>query len=91
VQDCRLGYGRALRLAHIDRIDRQAFEQTIGAPIGSNPLWPGGRLHTLNRAGSLEVIDGVAINPKLAPLRALVASRLEPQASGEERQVAASA
>jgi hypothetical protein len=91
VQDCRLGYGRALRLARIDRIDSQAFEQTIGAPIGSSPLWPGGRLHTLNRAGSLEVIDGVAINPKLAPLRALVARRLAPRASGEETQAAASA
>jgi hypothetical protein len=31
----------------------------------------------------------VAINPKLAPLRALVARRLAP-ASGEETQVAAS-
>jgi hypothetical protein len=91
VQDCRLGYGRALRLARIDRIDMEAFEQTIGAPIGSSPLWPGGRLHTLNRAGSLEVIDGVAINPKLAPLRALVARRLKPRAPAQETQVAASA
>jgi hypothetical protein len=70
--------------------DGETFEQTIGAPIGSSPLWPGGRLHTLNRAGSLEVIDGVAINPKLAPLRAVVASRPEPRASVEEVQTAAS-
>jgi hypothetical protein len=84
-----LGYGRALRLTRIDRMDGETFEQTIGAPIGSSPLWPGGRLHTLNRAGSLEVIDGVAINPKLAPLRALVAGRLEPRASGQDTQIAA--
>ena len=78
VQDCTHGYGRALRLARIDRLDTQSFAQTFTAKIGSGPLWPGGRLHTLNRAGRLEVIDGVGINPKLAPLRGAVARRLEP-------------
>jgi hypothetical protein len=85
VQDCTQGYGRALRLARVDRLDPEGFAQTFAAKIGSGPLWPGGRLHTLNRAGSLEVIDGVGINPKLAMLRAPVARRLEPRedAGGE--------
>jgi hypothetical protein len=91
VQDCTHGYGRALRLARIDRIDAEGFAQTVGPPIGSGPSWPGGRLHTLNRAGALEVIDGMGINPKLALLRALVASRLEPQESPEERKAEATA
>jgi len=82
VQDCTFGYGRALRLARIDRLDPEGFEQTLGPPIGSGPLWPGGRLHTLNRAGSLEVIDGTGINPKLGLLRELVARRMEPRQDG---------
>jgi hypothetical protein len=84
VQDCTDGYGRALRLARIDRIDPQGFEQTFTARIGSGPLWPGGRLHTLNRFGSLECIDGVAFNPKLGLIRPLVASYLEPQPSPKD-------
>ena len=83
VQDCTHGYGHALRLARIDRLDPEGFAQTFTASIGSNALWPGGRLHTLNRAGRLEVIDGVSIAPKFAPLRALVASRLAPGDSAE--------
>jgi hypothetical protein len=89
VQDCTLGYGRALRLARIDRLDPQEFAQTLGPPIGSGPLWPGGRLHTLNRAGPLEVIDGVGINPKLRPLRELAARRLEPRAETDDGRATA--
>jgi hypothetical protein len=89
VQDCRQSYGRALRLARIDRLDPQGFEQTIEAPINSSPLWPGGRLHTLNRAGALEVIDGITINPKLKLMREIVARRFEPQAAVEASKVAA--
>lgn len=83
VQDCTHGYGHALRLARIDKLDPETFEQTLGPPIGSSALWPGGRLHTLNRAGSLEVIDGVAVTPKLGLARGLVARRLEPRATDE--------
>ena len=83
VQDCTHGYGRALRIARIDRLDPEVFDQTFTAEIGSGPLWPGGRLHTLNRCGSLEVIDGVGINPKLGLLRPLVASHLEPRPASE--------
>jgi hypothetical protein len=91
VQDCTHGYGHALRLARIDRLDTQDFAQTFTAHIGSGPLWPGGRLHTLNRFGPLEVIDGVSITPRLAPLRTLVARRLEPRESIDETGIAASA
>ena len=79
MQDCTHGYGRALRLARVDRLDPERFAQTFTARIGSSPLWPGGRLHTLNRTGALEVIDGVGINPKLGLLRGAVARRLEPR------------
>lgn len=88
VQDCRKGYGRALRLARIDRLDPDHFEQTLAAPIESGPLWPGGRLHTVNRAGRLETIDGVAITPKFAPLRGLVAKRYEPGEAAEPAPLA---
>jgi hypothetical protein len=91
VQDCTHGYGRALRLARIDRLDPEGFAQTFTARIGSGPLWPGGRLHTLNRAGALEVIDGVGINPKLALLRGPVARRLEPREDAGGAEVAAPA
>jgi hypothetical protein len=91
VQDCTHGYGHSLRLARIDRLDTQNFAQTFTAEIHSSPLWPGGRIHTLNRYGALEVIDGVSINPKLGALRALVASHLEPRESREESTIEASA
>jgi len=88
VQDCRKGYGRALRFARIDRLDPDHFEQTLAAPIESGPLWPGGRLHTVNRAGRLETIDGVAVTPKFAPLRRLAATRYEPGEAPEPTPLA---
>lgn len=57
-QDCRRGYGAALGLAEITRLDDEAFEQRVEAILRPGPLWPGRRLHTLNRAGRLECIDG---------------------------------
>jgi hypothetical protein len=57
-QDCRDGYGAALGLARITRLDDEAFEQQVETILRPGPLWPGRRLHTLNRAGSLECIDG---------------------------------
>jgi hypothetical protein len=90
VQDCSQGYGRALRLARIDRLDPRAFAQTLSAPIVSDALWPGGRLHTLNRAGALEAIDGIAINPKPAALRGTAARRQAPSAPVEQAGTAGS-
>lgn len=64
VQDNGAGYGAALALAEITRLDRDGFEQRIIARIGSGPRWQGRRLHTLNRAGGLECIDGSAYSPR---------------------------
>ena len=57
-QDCRGGYGAALGLAEITRLDDAGFEQRVETVMHAGPLWPGRRLHTLNRAGRLECIDG---------------------------------
>lgn len=65
IQDCRNGYGTALGLAEITRLDDDAFEQRVDAVLRPGPLWPGRRIHTLNRAGRLECIDGSAWSSKL--------------------------
>jgi hypothetical protein len=64
-QDCRGGYGRAVTLAEITRLDSDAFEQNILVTFCAGPRWPGRRLHTLNRAGRLECIDGSATAVKI--------------------------
>ena len=63
-QDCRKGYGTALGLAEIIRLDDDHFEQRVETILRPGPLWPGHRLHTLNRAGALECIDGSASRRK---------------------------
>jgi hypothetical protein len=57
-QDCRKGYGTALGVAEITRLDDDGFAQRVEAILHPGPRWPGRRLHTLNRAGRLECIDG---------------------------------
>lgn len=64
VQDGRRGYGAALALAEVTRLDDDAFEQRVLATIAPGTRWPGHRLHTLNRAGWLEVIDGSSFSPR---------------------------
>jgi hypothetical protein len=59
-QDCDAGYGAALGLAEITRLDDEGFSQRVETVLRPGPLWPGSRLHTLNRAGRLECIDGSA-------------------------------
>lgn len=78
VQDCTGGYGSALGLAEIVRLDERHFEQVLRARIGPGPLWPGRRLHTLNRAGRLECIDGSAIVPRLPGLGRSAAAPVPP-------------
>ncbi len=58
VQDCRTGYGGALALARIDRLDGQGYAQSVETILSPGPLWAGGRLHTLDAAGGFEFIDG---------------------------------
>ncbi len=63
-QDCRRGYGDALALARIDRLDDEGYAQTVETVLRSGPLFPGTRLHTLNRTSSFEFIDGSARSPR---------------------------
>jgi len=59
-QDCTDGYGAALGLAEVTRLDDEGFAQRVETVLRPGPEWPGRRLHTLNRAGRLECIDGSA-------------------------------
>ena len=59
-QDCTDGYGAALGLAEITKLDDEGFTQRVEAVLRPGPEWAGRRLHTLNRAGRLECIDGSA-------------------------------
>jgi hypothetical protein len=64
VQDNRTGYGASMLLTEITRLDDGGFAQQVLAPLGPSPQWPGRRLHTLNRAGRLEVVDGSAMSAR---------------------------
>ena len=61
VQDCHAAYGAALGLAEITRLEEIRYEQVVRTRLSPGPEWPGRRLHTLNRAGPLECIDGSAL------------------------------
>lgn len=65
VQDCRGGYGRAIGLAEVTCLNQDDFGQTVHTVLSPNASWPGRRLHTLNRFGRLECIDGSRNSPKL--------------------------
>ncbi len=58
VQDCASGYGAALGLAEVTRLDEGGFDQVVRTVLRPGGEWPGRKLHTLNRAGRLECIDG---------------------------------
>lgn len=60
VQDCRHGYGEALALARVERLDPEGYRQTVETTLRAGPAWAGNRLHTLNAAGGFEFIDGSA-------------------------------
>jgi len=69
VQDCTHGYGAALGLAEIVELTPTTYQQIVRHTIRPGPLWPGRKLHTLNRSGRLEVIDGSRIQPKIPAFR----------------------
>ncbi len=69
VQDCRRGYGAALALARVDRLDDGGFAQTIAAVMRPGAGWPGRRVHTYNEAGGFEFIDGSAFAARWGVLR----------------------
>lgn len=64
VQDCRAGYGAALGIARVDRLDDSGFAQTVETILRAGPEWPGRRFHTLNRTAAFEFIDGSAPAPR---------------------------
>lgn len=64
VQNCADGYGAALALAEVVELSPTAFRQTVRHSLKPGPAWPGRKLHTLNRCGRLEVIDGSRVQPK---------------------------
>ncbi len=64
VQDCSDGYGAALALAKVIELSPVGFRQQVEHQIRPGAAWPGRKLHTLNRAGKLEVIDGSRIQPR---------------------------
>ncbi|MCD4536332.1 hypothetical protein LRP67_19750 [Nocardioides sp. cx-169] len=64
-QDGTGGYGSALAIAEVVRLDADAFEQRTIGRLTAGEDWRGSRLHTLNRAGRLEVIDGSSRSPRL--------------------------
>jgi hypothetical protein len=66
VQDCRGGYGRALGLAEVTTLNEHSFDQVLHTVLYPNVDWPGRRLHTLNRFGRLECIDGSRDSWKLS-------------------------
>jgi len=69
VQDCSAGYGMRLAIMRIDALDAESFAQTRVGLISPGRFWPGRRLHTINRCGRLECIDGVILAPKNETLR----------------------
>lgn len=72
VQDCSAGYGSGLALAEITRLDEGGYAQVVHHRIAPQSRWPGRKLHTLNRAGRLEVIDGSVVRPKWSWLAGFV-------------------
>lgn len=67
-QDGRSGYGAALTLAEITQLDDAGFAQRVLARVTPDAPWTGNRLHTLNRSGWLECIDGSALSPRFKGL-----------------------
>ncbi|TBW38766.1 hypothetical protein EYW49_08730 [Siculibacillus lacustris] len=78
-QDCSDGYGGALVLAEITRLDDDDFRQEVRAVLRPGRRWPGRRLHTLNRVGRLEVIDGSVLRPRSRLLARVVEARTRPR------------
>jgi hypothetical protein len=58
VQDCRTGYGAALGLARIERLDETGYAQAVETILRPGPRFPGHGLHTLNQSRDFEFIDG---------------------------------
>lgn len=60
VQNGTLGYGGGLGLSELLELDDQTVRLSSPRPIAAQGDWPYPKIHTLNRSGRLEVIDGIA-------------------------------
>ncbi len=68
VQDGRQSYGAALAVMEVTALAEDGFDQRLVGQLAPAEAWPGRRLHTLNRAGALECIDGSRLSPRLPVL-----------------------
>ena len=71
VQDCSRSYGARMQLVEVTHLSPDHYEQKTLSILEPNDRWPGRKLHTLNRAGHLEVIDGAILRPRLSWLKKL--------------------
>lgn len=86
VQDCTKSYGAEMRLMEVTKLTPTEFEQEEVAHLVPNARWPGRKLHTLNRAGRLEVVDGAILRPRFEPLLSWITAKQAPEqgySSGE--------
>lgn len=60
VQDGTLGYGGGLGLSEVLELTPETVRISEPKAIATEGDWPYPRIHTLNRSGRLEVIDGIA-------------------------------
>jgi hypothetical protein len=60
VQDGTTGYGGGLGLAELLDLNEDTVRLSPPRAVSAEGDWPHARVHTLNRAGRLEVIDGIA-------------------------------
>lgn len=60
VQDGTLGYGGGLGMSQLLELDEKVVRLSPPRPIAAHGDWPYPKIHTLNRSGRLEVIDGIA-------------------------------
>ena len=56
-QDCRAGYGAAIAVCRVDRLDPGGYAQSVERIVSAPPAWRASGLHTLDAAGGFEIID----------------------------------
>ncbi len=62
VQDCTDGYGGAIGLAEVLRLDPRGFQQRFLSRIAPVPGAVYRGLHTINRAGPIETVDWIRVS-----------------------------
>ncbi|QGM99090.1 glucosamine inositolphosphorylceramide transferase family protein [Methylocystis parvus] len=77
VQDCSRGYGKNLAIMRIDALDPETFRQSQVSYLSPGGRWPGDRLHTINRFGDLECIDGAVFTPRPMSIRRALHERID--------------